>query len=185
MGSIYEGADSGLFINYDRVGHGSDTRFLDTRCLFKDHLDTVLQAHALECLLTLQVVLLVDLVEILDFFATFVLLSEVAEISLDLLLSLLDSILYSPGLVLCLVFFHLFDIVQAFLGSWLVSDSFLLESLCYFSTFLLHFANLLHVFQHALFLFLLDSLLNLILLLAYFFSPLDCLVLNCLELGFL
>ena len=51
----------------------SESWLLDARGLLEDHLDAILQAHPLERLLALQVILLVNLVQVLDLLAPLVL----------------------------------------------------------------------------------------------------------------
>ena len=69
----------------------SESWLLHARGFFKDHLNAILQSHPLERLLALQVILLVNLVQVLDFLAPLVFFFKVAEVALDLLFSLLHA----------------------------------------------------------------------------------------------
>ena len=83
---------------------------LNSGSLLKDHLDTVLQAHSFEGHLSLKIIFLIDLVQILYLFSPFILLSQVAKISLDLHVTLLYTPLDAHGLILEFLILHLFDL---------------------------------------------------------------------------
>ena len=74
-------------------------------------MDTVFESHFFEGLLSLQSFLLVDFVEVFDFFASIVLLIEVFQIAFDLLLSLLNA-----ELDLALLVLHLFLLLDLDFG---------------------------------------------------------------------
>ena len=94
---------------------------LHARGFFKDHLNAILQSHPLERLLPLQVILLVNLVQVLDFLAPLVLFFKVAEIALDLLFSLLHASSDFSCLLSCLFLLHLLDLCEALLRSHLIT----------------------------------------------------------------
>ena len=88
----------------------SESWLLNARGFFKDHLHTILQAHPLERLLSLQVILLVNLVQVLDFLAPLIFFFKVTEIAGDLLLSLAHAFSDFSRLVSCLFLLHLLDL---------------------------------------------------------------------------
>ena len=93
----------------------SESWLLNTRCLFKDHLNAILQSHPLERLLPLQVILLVNLVQVLDFLAPLILLFKVTEVASDLLLSLLHASFDFRCLLSRFLLLHRLDLLKAFL----------------------------------------------------------------------
>jgi len=93
---------------------------LHTGGFLKDHLHAILQAHLFERLLPLQVILLVNLVQVFDFFAPLVLLLQVTEVALDLFLTLLDAHLDFSRLLFHLLFFLFLDLQKAILWAQLV-----------------------------------------------------------------
>ena len=76
-------------------------------------MDAIFETHALKCFLALQVIFLVDLVQIFDFLAPLVLLFEVAEVAVNLLLSLSDAVANLPSLLSLLLILHLLDLSQS------------------------------------------------------------------------
>ena len=129
----------------------SESWLLNTRCLFKDHLNAILQSHPLKRLFPLQVILLVNLVQVLDFLAPLILLLEVAEVAGDLLLSLLHAfsdfrcLLFSFELLLNL------DFCEALLRCQFIvtldAQLYLLFSL---DALALHLLDLVHICVHPL-----------------------------------
>ena len=93
----------------------SESWLLNTRRLFEDHLNAVLQSHPLERLLPLQVILLVNLVQVLDFLAPLILLFKVTEVAVDLFLSLLHTSSDFRSLVSRFLLLHLLDLCKALL----------------------------------------------------------------------
>ena len=87
----------------------SESWLLNTRGLFEDHLNAILESHPLERLLSLQVILLVNLVQVLDFFAPLILLLKVTEVAGDLLLSLLHASSDFRCLLPCFLLLHFLD----------------------------------------------------------------------------
>ena len=142
---------------------------MDARGFFKNHLNTVFKTHPLKRLFPLKIIFLVDLVQILDFLAPFVLLSEITEVSVNLFFSLFDSISDLSSLFAHFIVFHLLDLIQAIMVMdfvWI--DSRGSDCLCNFSSLALDFDNFVAIIQHALllpllffFLFALSSLLKL------------------------
>ena len=92
----------------------SDHGPLNTGGFLKNHLDTIFETHFLKGLLSFQCLLLVNLVEVFDFFASIVLLIEVFQIAFDLLLSLLNAELDLALLVLHLFLLLDLDLSEAY-----------------------------------------------------------------------
>ena len=88
----------------------SESWLLNARGFFKDHLHTILEAHPLERLLSLQVILLVNLVQVLDFLAPLVFFFKVTEVAGDLLLSLPHAFSDFSRHVFRLLLLHLLDL---------------------------------------------------------------------------
>lgn len=105
-------------------------------------MDTVLEAHPLECLLALKIVLLVNLVQILHLLPPLVLFAQVAQVAVHLLLPLLDSISNLSRLLLLLVFLHLLDFSESHMcGDFVWVNTVGLEVLLYGSALLLHLVD--------------------------------------------
>ena len=101
----------------------SESWLLNTRCLFEDHLNAILESHPLERLLPLQVILLVNLVQVLDFLAPLILLFKVTEVAVDLFLSLLHASLDFLSLLSRFLLLHLLDLCKALLRSQFIWTS--------------------------------------------------------------
>lgn len=98
----------------------------------------------------MQVIFLIDLVQILDFLSTLVLLFQVVHVALNLLLSLLDAILNFPGLLFCVLFLHALDLGEALLRRDLVwIETLSPDMLLYFRSLCLHFLHLVQVADQA------------------------------------
>ena len=109
-------------------------------------MDAILETHTLECLLALQVVLLIDLVQILYFLSPLVLFSEVAQVAIHLLLSLSDAVADLPCLLLLLILLHFIDFSQSLVCRdfvWINAVG--LQVLLHLLTLRLNFVNLVNV----------------------------------------
>ena len=152
----------------------SESWLLNTRCLFEDHLNAILQSHPLERLLPLQVILLVNLVQVFDFLAPLILLFKVTEVLFDLFLSLLHASSDLLSLLSRLLLLHFFDLCKALLWRQFIwTTDVLLYLLFSFDALDLHFLDLVHVGVYSLIFGLLFLFFFPLGLFSSLFGPLD------------
>jgi len=124
--------------------------------------------------------------QVFDFFAPLVFLPQVTLVSLDLLFSLLDAVLYLARLLLRLLLLHLLYFIETLVsGDAVRLGGSLFENVLCKRSALLHLCNLLRIAQHMLLLKFLFFLLLQRCPLLDPVEPLARLVLSLLQLGFL